>query len=237
MSTTLTDPPDDDLDILAGEYLLGLLDGAELARVTSLRASEPRFDVAVSQWEMRLLPLADELVLVQPGPRVWPAIAAAIAPAASPKAGVWNNVKFWRYFGLGTGSLGAGLAVALAAVIVLRAPPPLPIATATLASQHAGIFVATAQRVNGGIVLVVSPSQVNVPTDRSAELWLITPGNTPKPLGLLASDHAVTVNVSSTQFNGELGVAELAVSIEPPGGSPTGLPTGPVIAAAKFLPL
>jgi anti-sigma-K factor RskA len=237
MSSTLTDPPDDDLDILAGEYLLGLLEGAELARVASLRASEPRFDIAISQWEMRLLPLADELEPVQPGPRVWPAIAAAIAPAAAPQAVIWNSVRFWRYFGLGTGALGAGLAVALAAVVLFRAPPPLPIATATLASQNAGIFVATAQKIDGGIILVVSPSQVSVPSDKSAELWLITPGSNPKPLGLLASDHAVTVNVSSTQFNGALSGAELAVSIEPPGGSPTGLPTGPVIAAAKFLPL
>ena len=27
----------------------------------------------------------------------------------------------------------------------------------------------------------------------------------------------------------------LAISIEPPGGSPTGLPTGPVVATGKFV--
>jgi anti-sigma-K factor RskA len=31
--------------------------------------------------------------------------------------------------------------------------------------------------------------------------------------------------------------ATLAVSVEPPGGSPTGLPTGPVIASGKLTKL
>jgi anti-sigma-K factor RskA len=84
---------------------------------------------------------------------------------------------------------------------------------------------------------VISPAQVAVPAGKSAELWLITPGNKPAPLGLLASDRAVTLTIPAAQLNGNIALAELAVSIEPPGGSPTGQPTGPIISAAKFTPL
>jgi anti-sigma-K factor RskA len=54
---------------------------------------------------------------------------------------------------------------------------------------------------------------------------------------LLAAGRAVTVTIPVALLTGNIASAELAVSIEPPGGSPTGQATGPIISAAKFLPL
>jgi len=76
-----------------------------------------------------------------------------------------------------------------------------------------------------------------IPAGKSAELWLITPGNRPAALGLLASGRTVTVTIPAAQLAGNIAMAELAVSIEPAGGSPTGQATGPIISAARFLPL
>jgi anti-sigma-K factor RskA len=232
------DPPDDDIEMLAAEYVLGLLSAEQLPNLVAAR-DRAQFDRAVNQWELRFLPFTEDVQPVQPPARLWPAIAGAISPAAAPGS-IWDNVRFWRNFGFGTGILGAGLAAALVAVLVNRAAPiqpAMPVATATLASSHAGIFVATAQQIKGGFQLVVSPSQAIVPVGKSAELWLITPGNKPAPLGLLASSHPVTVTVPASELAGNIGLAELAVSIEPPGGSPTGQATGPIISVAKFLPL
>lgn len=225
------DPPDDDMEMLAAEYVLGLLTVAQLPHVVAWRQGSARFDRAVQQWELRLLPLAEALEPLQPSPRVWAAIAAEIAPAGN-FAGPWNSLLFWRGVSVAAGALCAGLIAA----ILLRSPPapPLPAATAMLASKNQGVFVATAQAIAGGTQLVVSPSQVTIPAGRSAELWLITPGNKPLPLGLLAGDRPFAISVPAAELGADLRLAQLAVSIEPPGGSPTGQPTGPVIAAAKF---
>jgi anti-sigma-K factor RskA len=224
------DPPDDDMEMLAAEYALGLLTVAQLPHVVAQRQGSARFDNAVNQWEAILLPLTEEVQPVEPPARLWPAIAAAIAPV--PKArGIWDNARFWRSFGIGAGLVGAGLAVALVAVLRTQVPAP-PVATATLVSQHEGVFVATAEQTNAGIQLVINPAQVVVPGGKSAELWLITPGNKPAPLGLLASDRPVTLTIPTAQLNGNIALAKLAVSIEPAGGSPSGQPTGPKISVA-----
>jgi len=113
------DPPEDDMEILAAELVLGLLTVAQLPHVVALRQGSTRFDNAVNQWELRLLPLAEAIEPVQPPAHIWRAIAAAIAPASEP-AGIWDNIRFWRNFGFGTALLGAALAVALIAVLSRR---------------------------------------------------------------------------------------------------------------------
>ncbi|MDR3505416.1 MAG: anti-sigma factor [Acidocella sp.] len=230
--------PEDDLDALAGEYVLGLLGPEEVARVEALRRRDGAFDAAVNAWQMRLLPLTEEVSPVSPPARVWAGIAAEITPRVAKSASLWNNLNFWRALGFGAGGFGAlGLAAALVALVWLRSPPPMPIATATLASQHDGVYVATAQQAGAGVLLVVSPSQVSVPADKSAELWLVLPTGKTQALGLLASDRPITVTLTPGQLGPGIAKLALAVSIEPPGGSPTGVATGPIISVAKFLPL
>ena len=47
----------DDIDAIAGEYVLGTLDADERADVTARRAREPALDNAIRAWEQRLSPL------------------------------------------------------------------------------------------------------------------------------------------------------------------------------------
>ncbi len=86
------------------------------------------------------------------------------------------------------------------------------------------------------MLLLVSPARVTVPAGKAAELWLLRPDAEPQPLGLLASQHAVVVTLANTT-SASLAAAHLAISLEPPGGSPDGTVTGPVIAVAKFTTL
>ena len=64
------------------------------------------------------------------------------------------------------------------------------------------------------------------------ELWVIA-GGKPSPLGLLTPEpgHALMVQASLVPPGGVL-----AISVEPSGGSPTGLPTGPVPYKGAVLP-
>ncbi len=230
-----TDPPEHDPEILAAEALLGLQDPAQLASASA--SATPAFNHAVDAWAHRLGPLLDEVAPVAPPPRLWPAIQAAIAApgTASRRPSLWNNLPLWRGFGFGAGILGlAGVAAAVAMAVLLNHPVS-PIATATLATPGSGAFIAVAQRQDNDVLLLVTPARVTVPAGKAAELWLLLPGAKPQPLGLLASQHAVTVKLASAAAI--LGSAQLAISLEPPGGSPSGTVTGPVIASAKFSPV
>ena len=66
------------------------------------------------------------------------------------------------------------------------------------------------------------------------ELWLLPADRPPVSLGLLepAGDNRrpLTPEVERMLQAG----AMLAVSLEPPGGSPTGQPTGPVVSTGKL---
>jgi anti-sigma-K factor RskA len=81
------------------------------------------------------------------------------------------------------------------------------------------------------------PAAANIPADRVAELWLIPADGKPRSLGLLRADRPVTLALSPNLAGQATAAAVLAVSLEPPGGSPTGAPTGPVIGQGKLINL
>ncbi len=50
----------EEIDMLAGEYVLGTLDAAERAMVAARRQREPALDQAIRAWEARLGPLVED---------------------------------------------------------------------------------------------------------------------------------------------------------------------------------
>jgi anti-sigma-K factor RskA len=77
--------------------------------------------------------------------------------------------------------------------------------------------------------------QVAVQPGRVLELWSVPPQGAPRSLGLISADGATVLprgKLPDTLLKG--GTDALAVSVEPPGGSPTGAPTGPVVYAGKL---
>ena len=82
--------------------------------------------------------------------------------------------------------------------------------------------------------IAVVPAAFSADATRVPELWLIPADGKPRPLGLLRADSAVTITIPAELAAQTVSNAVLAVSLEPPGGSPTGLPTGPVIATGKL---
>ena len=70
------------------------------------------------------------------------------------------------------------------------------------------------------------------------ELWLIVPGKDPRALGVFEADEAGgACHPGAAHGRRHHAGSALAVSLEPPGGSPTGQPTGPVIAVGKLTKL
>ena len=61
MSSDATQPPDEDRERLAGEYVLGTLDAEERRRVERQLTSDAPLRAAVARWEARLQPLAERV--------------------------------------------------------------------------------------------------------------------------------------------------------------------------------
>jgi anti-sigma-K factor RskA len=222
----------EDNDLLAAEYVLGVLDSAEAAAVEALAGRDDAIALAIEQWQNRLAPLALLAAPVPPPDTVWPRLAAAIGGFAEPEPAVvpfprraWNSPGLWR----AATAAALALAAVFAGIAFLQRPtPPAPLAAA-LAPANAPAPVFLAETQPDGSILVRPLSHVAVEAGKDLELWALPEGATrPVSLGVLP---AIGKHVP-----GELAKpsTQLLVSLEPQGGSPTGLPTGPVLYAGTL---
>jgi anti-sigma-K factor RskA len=216
---------------LAAEYALGVLDGAERAAAAQRMAREPVFAALVARWEAHFAPWADEIDEVRPPPHVWERIASAVpAPMpAPPRPNLWQSLTLWRGLTVATAALAAACIAAL--IYVGSAVRQQPLVASIDGGGHRH-FVATVDP--GRDRIAVAPAAFSADATRVPELWLIPPDGRPRPVGLLSADRTVTLTLPAPLAALAKDDAVLAVSLEPPGGSPTGAPTGPVIASGKL---
>jgi anti-sigma-K factor RskA len=185
----------------------------------------------VAEWEEKLAPWAGEIEEVAAPPQVWERISDAL-PAQSTTTGWWQNLAFWRGLSLATGALAVACIGAL--IYLGNAPQKAPLVASIDGGGHKH-FVATIDIGRGSIA--VQPAAFTADATRVPELWLIPADGKPRPLGLLRADRAVSIAIPPELIAQTVSNAVLAVSLEPAGGSPTGLPTGPVIATGKLTSL
>ncbi len=203
--------PDGADDALAAEYVLGVLEmGERLAAEARLR-TDAAFREQVAAWETRLSGLNAEFAPV-PAPDLLPAIEARLFPTAPKRR------RAWAWFG---GAVAAAL-VALAVLMPLREPQG-PMLVATLADPAQSLSFAATVDAASGTVTLIRTAGTGAAAGQDLQLWAIGPEGTPASLGLIR-EAELTVTAPGLAP----GVV-LAVSLEPEGGSPTGLPTGPVL--------
>jgi len=221
--------PDDEL--LAAEYVLGVLTGTDRAAAQRLLERDANFSRMVDAWEQRLAPWASEIADVAAPPQVWERIAAALPANNLPRTSMWENLAFWRIFAL-AGALVAACLGGFIYVGAVRQQTPL---VAAIDGGGSRAFVATIDANRRTIA--VQPASYAGDATREPELWLIPPDGRPRPLGMLRADRAVSIAIPRDLAALTVSNGVLAVSLEPPGGSTTGLPTGPVIATGKLTSL
>jgi anti-sigma-K factor RskA len=159
---------------------------------------------------------------------------------------VWQNVGFWR--GLSVAGLAAAAALA---VLVLRQapdalPPPVPtpvvvvpppIAPApvvTLASDAgAPAYLASIDTEHARVRVMPVPAAPDA-EGRVPELWLIPAGEAPRSLGVIDTAQAREIQVPADLQRALVAGSLLAVTLEPVGGAPKGVPTGPVVAKGSI---
>jgi len=231
------DPPGPDLE--AAEYALGVQDSAQRRRSQGRIDAEPAFAARVAAWESRLAGLFAGIAPAPPPPHLWPGIRRRLGwPAVEgARGGLWQSVGFWR-------SAAAAAVVAASALAVLytarEAPPPVaraPLARAvTTLSFDDGTpaYLATLDATTGAILLVPVPSAPDA-EGRVPELWLIPAGEAPRSLGVVTTDKAHTIGVPAELRRAMTAGSVLAISLEPQGGAPQGVPTGPIVAKGSIV--
>ena len=239
MSDIPTITPGDGNDLLAAEYVLGVLGAVEWRQAQQRLAHDQAFANAVAYWEERLTTLADEVEPVAPPARTWNRIARSLKArdSTAPRESLWQSLAFWRSFALGAAALTAASIGML--TFMVTSPPVQPPLMATLGPANGQPSFLAAVNA-GGTTLTIVPTVAVSGADQqhSVELWLIPAGDTtPRALGLIEPARAVRLDVPRELVARLTSEAALAVSIEPLGGSKTGLPTGPVVASGKLASL
>jgi anti-sigma-K factor RskA len=214
--------------MLAAEYALGLLDGEDLVEARERIASEPAFAALVAEWEVRLATLADDLEPVAPAAVTKAEIVARLFPEPA-RQPMWRRVWLWQ--GLSLASLVALLA--LVALGFFGTSQRGPLYTAEIASE-AGDFRAILVVDKLRNEVVVTRTEGAAPPGRVLQIWAHGPGEPAMSVGLWPEGQT-GARLPLPQIIAEVeGTLTLGISEEPPGGSPTGSPSGRVFGTVDI---
>ena len=236
----------DDLDRLAAEYVLGLLEGEDAARAGRLLAGDQNFEAAVERWRTRFAELDETAAHMPKSDALWARIEAGIkaendsspmpaAPLIVPDPrnafrALWHNLAFWRFAGLATAAasllLGVGLYIAADIAATERARKPALVAV--LVKEGTAEPGAVVNAFANGHVELIPLENINVPPGRALEIWTLWDRAVgPRSIGLVHEARSVRLNLQNLPRTGPNQLFE--ITLEPAAGSPTGRPTGPIL--------
>ena len=217
----MTDAPaltwDEEADLTAAEYVLGVLDAGERGAAEVRLKREPAFAAAVAAWEDRLSglnPGFDEAA----APDLLPRIEARLFPVQTRARRGWIG---WL--------AGAAVAVSVVAVsvAVYLAPTGAPDLVTEIAGEASDLRFAAV--IDNDTLVLTRLSGTPPEPGKAHELWLIVGDNAPLSLGLIGEGSLVLPLADAPAG------AILAITLEPEGGGPGGKPSGPVLASGVLL--
>ena len=171
--------------------------------------------------------MAKGLAPIQPPAHVWSAIRMRLnlAPRHTPRR--WPRTWAW--------AASIVLVLGLAGLLYWRTLPGGRVTAAATISAKSGEPLWKVEVFGTTNRLVVHVAKLPTPpTGRDYELWALPAGGNPVSLGVLPAEGTSTHALSAAQKAALAASMQLAVSIEPPGGSPTGQPTGDVVFVAPL---
>jgi len=206
---------------LAAEYALGTLRGRARARFARWMREDGATARAVAEWEGRLAPMAQSVAPRRPPARVWEAIEERIGKEAPARLS-------WRK-AMALVATGAAAALLLVTVVLPWQKGATAAYVAVLSdpkTQKPVLYVSAPRNSRELRIKALDPAiQVS---NASLELWALPRGGKPRSLGIVTGERTLLQLASAADLTLS-DVPMLAVSLEPPGGSKTGLPTGPVL--------
>lgn len=219
------------IDELASEYVLGTLPTEQRTEVEQRLATDADLRAAVDAWEQRLLPLTGQAAPATPSVYLWRRIERSLGHSATRNSPVswWKRLALWR------GLAGAGIAASLVLATLL-----LTRTAAINPTAYVVVLVAPQNQAPGWVIQASNTQEIQliplgimeVPADKTLQFW--TKGEDwqgPVSLGLVKPGQTLSVPLDKLPPLAPNQLFEL--TLENPGGSKTGKPTGPIQAIGR----
>ena len=228
-----------DIDMLAAEYVLGTLPADERAAAALRARHDVPLAAAIAAWEKRLAPL-NETIAPQPAPEhLWAKILDRIVvpPSATVTSlvGMERRLRRWRTAAVAASTIAASLVLFVGYRELTRPELDKTLVAVLQKDAQSPAFLVSVDLEQKLLTIraVAAPHHPG----KSYELWLIHDAlKTPRSLGVVGDAPFTVVHPQLAAYAPQT-IAEgtLAVTLEPEGGSPTGDPTGPVVYSGKLI--
>ena len=236
----------DDIDALAGEYVVGTLRLSERQALDARRLRDPNLARAIEAWERRLSPILTSVAPVAPPTELFGRIEADIArrgpggaKAPAPLMNVvtlQRSVTRWRWATAATTALAASLGLFAVFRDALLPPQPQSFVAAFVKNDDLPQFMLTIDLASRE--LTIRPVGAEKLQGRTYQLWIASDrlGPSPQSLGVLDDGSTPLQRKSLSTYDPNLlQTATFGVSIEQAGGSASGRPS-PGALHAKLVP-
>jgi len=221
------------IDKLAAEYVLGTLHGKARTRFERLSLSNSLIQDRILYWETQLFPLHDSVKPMMPSAQVWENIVSRISTSRHKAESFWEKIGTWRAV-----SFAMSLVIILTVMNVNLLKPIAPLTPESAIAQYVTVLATKDSQAAWIVRLYTDSGKVTAQAlkttkpglQKAFELWMLPGGGaSPQSVGLMPSSGEKELVLSDPLMKVLLNTNALAVSLEPAGGSPTGLPTGPVL--------
>lgn len=250
----MADPIDTEMDdpfLLAGEYVLGTLEGDELSEARRMQLSSPAFASAIEWWEWKLGSIAEAAGSYQPSPDVWNGIVARLdaedlndreGPGVVPIERPAARPAGWS---IATALAGAAMA-ALGIFLWTSAPsgtgvaPPTVVTPAPSRQLVAQLQDEAANRRLASVIdtenrrLALNISGLEADEGQAPELWVIPEGGAPVSLGYIPQQGDFRRDLSEDETALLARGATLAVTFEEDIGTRHEAPSPPILLAGTL---
>jgi anti-sigma-K factor RskA len=223
----------DEDELLAAELAFGLIDSEERPAAEARLSRDLAFATAHARWQDYAAAMFGEPGEA-PRPGVWSAIEARLP--ANDTAPSKATLRWWQ-----AGTLVATAAAVVLGVMSVQKPAPL-IVKVPVAQAPTAPMVAVLTGKTGFVTVSFDPATGRMTSaangidigDHAPELWVIPADGKPRSMGVMNASGPSWAAVPASAVAALSAGVTIAVSVEPIGGSPTGLPTGPVILTGKM---
>jgi anti-sigma-K factor RskA len=237
-----------DIDMLAAEYVLGTLPAEERAAVALRARHDEPLSAAIAAWEKRLAPLNETIAPREVPPHLWARIVDRLnrlgtdkgtqmvsADEAIDMARMALRLVRWQATALTASAIAAGLLLFIGYRELARPEPQRTLVAVLQKDAQSPAFLVSVDLEQKLLTIraVAAPPHPG----KSYELWLVHDDlKSPRSLGVIGEGPFTVVQPKLAAYAPQtIEQATLAVSLEPEGGSPTGAPTGPVLYAGKLI--
>ncbi len=219
-----------DIANLADEYVLGLTESATTAGIEEAMERDPELKAAIAASRERFLPLDTAVTPVTDTDALWHRIESALpaqqVKSARPVATTANdNNKKWKIAAFSSFAAALLLAIGLGYSLT-RTIEPLVVAVLI---NEAGEVQAVVEDFGNERATIRMLADFAVPNDKAIEVWTLPSREMgPVSLGLLEGVHSARLDGPALPSPRDNQLYE--ITLEQTGGSPTGRPTGPILA-------